>query len=219
MGAGPCLTRMTMHENGRLGPIEWAVAGRQLPGEHVSGDQPIAVGIDEDAALFGVIDGLGHGPDAATAAIRAVEVLKGARGERLEVLVQLCHRVLVGSRGAAITVARVDFGAGTLTWTGVGNVTAHLVAKGPTGIAIRASARLAAGIVGYRIPEIRPAQVVPLRAGDLIVIATDGITEDHLDHIDFAGSATVIADEMLGKHAKQTDDALVLAARHRGVSQ
>ena len=61
-------------------------------------------------------------------------------------------------------------------------------------------------------------QVVGLRPGDLIVIATDGITEDHLDHIDFAGSATVIADEILCKHAKQTDDALVLAARHRGVS-
>ena len=67
---------MNMHQNGRLGPIEWAIAGRRLPGEHVSGDQPIAVGIDTDAALFGVIDGLGHGPDAATAAIRAVEVLK-----------------------------------------------------------------------------------------------------------------------------------------------
>lgn len=209
---------MTTHENGRLGPIEWATAGRQLPGEHVSGDQSIAVGIDVDAALFGVIDGLGHGPDAATAAIRAVDVLKDARDERLEVLVQLCHRVLAGSRGAAITLARVDFGAGTLTWTGVGNVTGHLVAKAPTGIHIRSSARLAAGIVGYRIPEIRPAQVVGLRAGDLIVIATDGIAEDHLDHIDFAGSATVIADEMLGKHAKETDDALVLAARHRGVS-
>ena len=85
---------MTMHENGRLGPIEWATAGRQLPGEHVSGDQPIAVGIDEEAALFGVIDGLGHGPDAATAAIRAVEVLKGARSERLEVLVLLLPELL-----------------------------------------------------------------------------------------------------------------------------
>ena len=217
MGAGRCVT-VHDRDKGRLGPIEWATAGRPLQGEHVSGDQPIAVGIDVDAALFGVIDGLGHGPDAATAAIRAVDVLKKARNERLEVLVQLCHRVLAGSRGAAITLARVDFGVGTLTWTGVGNVTAHLVAKAATGTNIRSSARLAAGIVGYRIPEIRPAQVVGLRPGDLIVIATDGITENHLDHIDFAGSATVIAEEILGKHAKETDDALVLAARHRGVS-
>jgi phosphoserine phosphatase RsbX len=215
MGSGPW---MTVHDNGRLGPIEWATAGRPLPGERSSGDQPLVIGIDEDSALFGVIDGLGHGPEAAAAAVRAVEALQRAPGERVEVLVQLCHRVLAGTRGAAMTLARVDFASHTLTWTGVGNVSANLVAKDVTGIHIRSSARLAAGIVGYRIPEIRPAQVVSLRAGDLIVIATDGIDEDHLDHIDFATPATAIAEEMLAKHAKESDDALVLAARHRGTS-
>jgi phosphoserine phosphatase RsbX len=207
-----------MRDNGRLGPIEWATAGRALPGEHVSGDQPIAIGIDDDAALFGVIDGLGHGPAAATAALRAVDVLMGAPGKRLEVLVHLCHRVLEGTRGVAMTLARVDFEAGLLSWTGVGNVAADLVTKAATGIHIRSSARLTAGIVGYRIPEIRPAQVVSIRAGDLIVITTDGIADDHLEHIEFAASATVIAEEILGKHAKDTDDAMVLAARHRGAS-
>ena len=207
-----------MRDNGRLGPIEWATAGRPLPGEYVSGDQPIAIDIGANAALFGVMDGLGHGPDAATAATRAVDAVKQARTERLEVLVQLCHRVLGGTRGVAMTLARVDFADSTLSWTGVGNVSANLVAKDVTGIHIRSSARLAAGIVGYRIPEIKPAQVTSLRAGDLIVIATDGITEDHLDHIDFAGSATVIANEILSKYAKESDDAMVLAARHRGAS-
>ena len=60
-------------------------------------------------ALFGVMDGLGHGPAAANAAIAAAEALRNARGERVEVLVQLCHRVLAGTRGAAMTLARVDF--------------------------------------------------------------------------------------------------------------
>jgi hypothetical protein len=207
-----------VRENGRLGPIEWATAGRPLPGEHVSGDQPIAIGIGDDAALFGVIDGLGHGPAAATAARRAVDALNSARTERLEVLVQRCHRVLGGTRGVAMTLARVDFGAATLTWTGVGNVAADLVAKAATGIHVRSSARLSAGIVGYRIPEMKPAQVVSIRAGDLIVITSDGIAEDHLEHIDFAASATVIAEEILSKHAKETDDAMVLAARRRGAS-
>ncbi len=207
-----------MHENGRLGPIEWATAGRPLPGERVSGDQPIAIGIDDDAALFGVIDGLGHGPAAETAALRAVDALTRARAERVEALVQLCHRVLGGTRGVAMTLARVDFGAGALTWTGVGNVAANVVTKAVTGIQIRSTARLTAGIVGYRIPEIRPAQVVSIRAGDLILMTTDGIAEDHLEHIDFAASAAVIAAEILSKHAKETDDAMVLAARHRGTS-
>jgi serine phosphatase RsbU (regulator of sigma subunit) len=209
---------MIMLDKGRLGPIEWATAGRPLPGEHVSGDQPIAIGIDNGAALFGVIDGLGHGPPAAMAAMRAVDILDRARTERLEVLIQLCHRVLEGTRGVAMTLARVDFGAGLLAWTGVGNVAADLVTKAAAGIHIRSSARLTGGIVGYRIPEIRPAQVVSIRAGDLIVMATDGIGEDHLEHIDFAASAAIIAEEMLNKHAKETDDAMVLAARHRGAS-
>lgn len=117
-----------------------------------------------------------------------------------------------------MTLARVDFATNTLAWTGVGNVTAHLAAKAPTGVQIRSSARLTAGIVGYRIPEIRPAQAVSIRPGDLLVMRTDGINEDYLDHIDFSCSSVVIADALLDKDAKETDDAMVLAARHRGIS-
>jgi negative regulator of sigma-B (phosphoserine phosphatase) len=196
--------------------MEWATAGRPRPGEHASGDQSIAIGIDSGAALFAVLDGLGHGPDAAKAAMAAADAIENNREKRVEVLVQLCHRVLGGTRGAAMTLARVDFGAGQLCWTGVGNVSANVVAKTPGGIQVRSAARLAAGIVGYRIPEITPAQVVPIRTGDLIIIASDGIADDHLDHLDFATTAAVIADQILGKHAKETDDAMVLAARHRG---
>ncbi|WP_408632318.1 SpoIIE family protein phosphatase [Mycobacterium basiliense] len=174
--------------------------------------------IEHDGALFGVMDGLGHGPAAETAALTALHVLSDARDERLEVLIQLCHRVLAGTRGVAMTLARIDFPASKLTWTGVGNVTANLVAKAIGGAQIRSSLRLTAGIVGYRIPEITPAKLVTTRAGDLLVIASDGIADDHLDHIDFSASAATIAEQILVKHAKNTDDAMVLAARHRGIS-
>ncbi|WP_374024069.1 SpoIIE family protein phosphatase [Mycobacterium sp. HNNTM2301] len=207
-----------MHKNGRFGPIEWARAGRPLPSEYTSGDRGLALDIHGDAALFGVVDGLGHGPDAATAALRAIEAVNRSSTERLEVLIQLCHRVLEGTRGVAMTLARVDFAANTLTWAGVGNVTAHLVAKSPTGAQIRSSAILTAGIVGYRIPEIKPAQTVSIRPGDLLVISTDGISENYLDHIDFSATAVVIAEGLLAKDAKETDDAMVLTARHRGAS-
>lgn len=206
-----------MRDNGRLGPIEWATASRSRPGEEFCGDQAIAVHVDADHALFGVLDGLGHGPDAASAALAATEALRGARDQRLEVLVQLCHRVLSGTRGVAMTLARIEFHTNKLSWTGIGNVGANLVAKNASGIHVRASARLVGGIVGYRIPETRPAQVVSIRLGDLLVITSDGIAEDHLDHLDFAASAKDIAEQILTKHAKESDDALVLAARHRGM--
>jgi negative regulator of sigma-B (phosphoserine phosphatase) len=207
-----------MDEHGRLGPIEWAADGRAYPGERVSGDQPIAVGVNGRGALVGVLDGLGHGEDAAKAALCGVDVLRGARSEPLEVLFRLCHRALAGTRGAAMTLAQIDLTAGTLRWIGIGNVTANLVARRPGGTEVRSSAWLAGGIVGYRMPEVLKPQQVSIRPGDLLVIASDGIAENHLDSIDFAAPARVTAQDILGRHAKGSDDALVLVARHRGAS-
>ncbi|MDP7738269.1 SpoIIE family protein phosphatase [Mycobacterium paragordonae] len=198
--------------------MEWATASRPRPGEQLCGDQAVAVDVDGAAALFGVLDGLGHGPAAAGAAVAGVEALANARKERLEVLVALSHRVLTGTRGAAMSLARIDFETSKLSWTGIGNVRANLVAKSVGGVQVRSSARLVGGIVGYRIPETRPAQVVSMRTGDLLLITSDGISEDYLDHLDFAASAVDIAEQVLAKHAKETDDAMVLAARHRGIS-
>ena len=207
-----------MAEHGWLGPIEWAAKARARPGENVCGDRLIAVDVNGTGALLGVLDGLGHGADAAEAAKRGVDVLRAARAEPLDVLVQRCHRALSGTRGAAMTLAHIDFRSDTLSWIGIGNVTADLVAKHPAGVEVRSSARLTGGIVGYRIPEALTPQEVPIRPGDLLVIASDGIVEDHLDDIDFSASSLAIADHILHRHAKDNDDALVLAARHRGAS-
>ena len=117
-----------------------------------------------------------------------------------------------------MTLVRIDFRADNLRWIGIGNVTANLVAKHPAGVEVRSSARLAGGIIGYRIPEIVASQEVSIRPGDLLVIATDGIAEDHLDNIDFAAPAVTIAEQIVRSHGRDDDDALVLAARHRGAS-
>jgi negative regulator of sigma-B (phosphoserine phosphatase) len=207
-----------MAEHGWLGPIEWAAKASARPGENICGDKLIAVDVDGTAALMGVLDGLGHGAEAAEAAKRGVDVLRSGRAEPLDVLVRRCHNALSGTRGAAMTLARIDFRSDTLSWIGIGNVAADLVAKHPAGLEVRSSARLAGGIVGYRIPEALKPQQVPIRPGDLLVMASDGIVEDHLDGIDFSASSSTIADQILHAHAKGNDDALVLAARHRGAS-
>jgi serine phosphatase RsbU (regulator of sigma subunit) len=207
-----------MRKHGWIGPIEWAAARRPLPGEEACGDLPIAVDVGSGAALFGVADGLGHGEPAETAALRAEEVVNRCRAEPLEVQLQRCHRGLADTRGATITLARIDFETDTMSWIGIGNVTADLVSKGPAGVQIRASALLAGGIVGYRIPHALSTHQVSISPGDLLVIATDGILEDHVRGIDFAASAMAIAEHILDAYSRDSDDALVLAARHRGFS-
>lgn len=207
-----------MFRHGRFGPIEWAAVRRPRPGEAVCGDHPIALEVGTGAALFGVIDGLGHGEAAAVAAQRAADVVEQRRSEPLDVLMQRCHRALTQTRGVAMTLARVDFETGALSWIGIGNVAADLVAKHPTGLEVRSSALLAGGIVGYRMPQTLSTNQVAITPGDLLLISSDGIAEHHLDDIDFAAHATTIAEQLVGRYGRETDDALVLAARHRGIS-
>jgi phosphoserine phosphatase RsbX len=202
--------------HGKFGPMEWAAVRRPRPGERVCGDHPVAFDIGDGGALFGVIDGLGHGEAAQAAALCAVDTIEDVRAEPLDVVMQHCHRALTETRGVAMTLARVDFDTATLSWLGIGNVTADLVAKHATGVEVRASALLAGGIVGYRMPQTLFTHQVPITAGDLLIIASDGVAEDHLQSIDFAAQATTIAEQLVGQYGKETDDALVLTARHRG---
>ncbi|WP_448416026.1 SpoIIE family protein phosphatase [Mycolicibacterium sp. XJ1819] len=196
--------------------MEWAAVRRPRPGERICGDHPIALEVDDGAALFGVVDGLGHGEAAADAALRAVAAVEDSRAEPLDVVAQLCHRALTDTRGVTMTLARVDFETDTLSWIGIGNVAADLVAKHPAGAEVRSSALLAAGIIGYRMPQTLSTHQVGLHPGDLLLMSSDGISRDHLDDIDFAAPATTIAEQLVGRYGRDTDDALVLAARHRG---
>lgn len=203
---------------GRLGPIEWAISKRPYLGETVSGDHGVVLDAGGDAALFGVVDGLGHGNAASVAAGRAAAVLADNPAEPVDVLTVLCHRALAETRGAAMSLASLRFDSGTLSWIGVGNVCASVIEASPTGPVIRATALLSAGVVGYLLPPQLQAHSVKMKPGDLLLMTSDGIIGDFVSTIDLSKSAEIIADEMLRRWAKETDDALVLAARHRGHS-
>ncbi|PXX59200.1 stage II sporulation protein E [Nocardia tenerifensis] len=207
-----------MHEDGFIGRIEWAVAGRALPGQRVSGDRGLILDTGGGTVLFAVLDGLGHGAPAADAADRAAQVLSENRAEPLDVLMVLCHRAMADTRGAAVSLALFDPGD-TVRWLGVGNVESRVLTKSPAGLAVRATILLTAGIVGYRLPQNLQPQTIHVRPGDLLLMSTDGIVSESADAIDLSKSTADITADILGRHAKDTDDALVLAARHRGSAQ
>src|SRR5581483_8982625 len=78
------------------------------------------------ACRIAVIDGVGHGPEAAAAAALAVDALAAHPALGPEESLRLCHGALVGSRGAAISIAHLDPVAGQLSFAGIGNVDAIL---------------------------------------------------------------------------------------------
>src|SRR4051794_4565171 len=97
--------------------IEWAVASRALGGAPVSGDCHLVVA-RPDGALVAVVDGLGHGAEAATAAEIAVATLSAHAHEPAIQLVERCHDRLRGSRGVVMSLATFDTPGNTLTWLG-----------------------------------------------------------------------------------------------------
>ncbi|MGV9614524.1 SpoIIE family protein phosphatase [Nocardia xishanensis] len=204
-----------MHEDGFIGRIEWAVAGRALPGQHISGDRCVVLDAGGGAVLFAVLDGLGHGSAAADAADRAAQVLAENRSEPLDVLMVLCHRAMADTRGAAVSLALFDV-KDTIRWLGVGNVDSRVLTASPAGLTVRAAVLLTGGIVGYRLPQNLQPQTVQVRVGDLLLMTTDGIVTESAEGIDLSRSTAEITADILARHAKDTDDALVLAARHRG---
>jgi phosphoserine phosphatase RsbX len=193
--------------------IEWAVAARPLPGEIRSGDLHLVHELPGES-LIAVIDGLGHGPAAEEAAARARAVLIEHAAESVEELFQRCDQALIATRGAAMTLAKIRASDGAMRWSAVGNVEA-VVFRAAIGSAAREHILQRGGVVGYRMPRPR-ASTIMLAPGDLLVLATDGIADRFGGSVGRGAPVDDTAARVLERHARATDDALVLVVRYLG---
>ena len=196
--------------------IEWGVATLAHPGEAQSGDRHLVKPVGT-SVLVAVVDGLGHGAEAATAAQAAVAALERHATESPVPLIERCHRALHGTRGAVMSVALLGRSDRSMTWVGVGNVEGLLLhGDGATrSRSGRESLVTRGGIVGSELPRLHPT-VLPIAPGDLLIFATDGIREGFADGLSPEAAPQHLADQILARHGKGTDDALVLVARYLG---
>ena len=205
---------MTTAAPHRTSVIEWSVASQALPGQAVSGDLHV-VAPWRDGVLVGVVDGLGHGDEATAAARVAVNVLEQHAGEPLVALVQHCHRALLQTRGAVMTLVAVDPREETVSAIGVGNVEAMLRRANPRANPQRESVLLRNGVVGYQLPPLQSAEL-PIAVGDTVVFATDGVREDFGDLINFTDPLPQLTRRIIAAKFRGTDDGLVLAFKYLG---
>lgn len=203
-----------MTHGGSAAGIEWAVAARPMPGESECGDAYV-VQVFADGVLFAVIDGLGHGPEAAHAARLAADSLAGTAEQGPDAAIAACHEALRGSRGAVLTVAVFHPGPALLEWVGVGNIESVLWhCPGRPG-ARREGAASRGGVVGYQLPTLHVA-TLPVAAGDICCLASDGITTAFVERTPAFLEPRALADYILARYARDNDDALVLAVRFAG---
>lgn len=194
--------------------IEWGAATRTLPGQSVSGDLPL-VSCFRNGALVAVVDGLGHGDEAAAAAKTATLTLADNPAEPVIWLVKRCHEALAGTRGVVMTLASFNAEKGTMTWVGVGNVEGVLVRADSKAIPPAERVLLRGGVLGYQLPPLL-ASVVSVNVGDTLLLASDGVRPSFAERLSSSGETPqCLADRIMATHYKGMDDALVLAARYR----
>jgi anti-sigma regulatory factor (Ser/Thr protein kinase) len=182
---------------------------RPLAGESVSGDG-YAVRIADGRRQTLVVDGLGHGPLAATAAQVAVRTFDSAPAGPPATLVESLHRALGRTRGAAVAVAEFDQDANVIRYAGLGNIAGSILDAG----ARRGLVSLP-GIAGHQRRQIRQYDY-PFPPGSVLLMHSDGVV-DRWRPEDYPGllsrSPQVIAATVLRDAGTRRDDAGVLVAK------
>lgn len=192
------------------GVIDCGVAARPMPGQTESGDRHVVADV-HDGALVAVMDALGHGPEAKEAAQIAADTVETYAREPATVLFQRCHERLARTRGVVMSVGTFHR-RGTLTWLGLGNVDGVLVHPQPDGAGRCDWLLVRSGVLGARLPLLRPS-IVRVAHADTLYMATDGVRLDAAD-LGSRDRPQRIADGILHRHAIENDDALVLVARY-----
>jgi anti-sigma regulatory factor (Ser/Thr protein kinase) len=181
------------------------------PGEAVCGDGVAWEQGPQRTAVM-VVDGLGHGPHAAEAADEAVAVFHRQAGKEPGEMLQYIHDGLKKTRGAAVAVAAIHPAEGVLTYAGIGNISATVLADGKTRSLMSHN-----GIAGHQIHRIQEFKVEWPGSG-ILIMHSDGV-QTRWDPAKYPGllrrSAVLIAGVLLRDYRRERDDASVLVVKER----
>jgi anti-sigma regulatory factor (Ser/Thr protein kinase)/serine/threonine protein phosphatase PrpC len=190
-------------------PLAFGVATRACPLMPVNGDA-FVLKQWEESALAGVIDGVGHGQFAYTAAQAARQYVESHYDQALADIFLGVARSCRATRGVVMGLARFDWGQKRLTFASVGNTEARVFCSPePMNFVVPR------GILG--VTARRPSVTQhPWPPGNVMVLHSDGLTTGWRwsDLPDLAeASATVAARMILHTFARETDDATVIVVK------
>lgn len=145
----------------------WGAVSVAMPGQDVCGNSWSVAA--NSATTFFVADGLGHGQDAAEASVEAVRLFHRFSAHRVPTLLEYVHGGLRATRGAAVSIARLDPKTRQVLFAGIGNVAGGLSADG----SLRRMVSMP-GTAGHNARKIQGFDY-PFESG-LIVLASDGVS-------------------------------------------
>ena len=189
--------------------VELAGLITPIVGERVSGDN-MAWEIRGDRCIALVVDGLGHGPQAAEAADEAVRVFRASIDDSPASLMTRLHDALKKTRGAAAAVAEIRPLAGTLTYAGVGNISGSILSS-----TLSRSLVSHNGTLGHVMARVQEFKVEWPKDG-ILVMHSDGL-HSRWDLSRYPGllarQPALIAGVLLRDFRRERDDTSVLVVK------
>jgi hypothetical protein len=185
------------------------VAQRPAHGETLCGDAFAVVPCGR-TTLVALADGLGHGPEAARAALTFCDHARDAADAPLDAILASADRAVAGTRGVAAALVRLD-PPGHFEFAGVGNVAVRVVGRSPV------HPLSVAGIVGRRTRKAR-CDRFPVGPGDLLVMHTDGVGSRWAVEDGDLSTPARLAQVLLSAHGRAHDDATCLVIRWDGLA-
>jgi anti-sigma regulatory factor (Ser/Thr protein kinase) len=189
-------------------PFVVGSARASKPGETACGDDWSAVFASSVQIL--VVDGLGHGPLAADAALEAVQAFEAGKLDSAAEAIEVIHLALRGTRGAAVAVADIDAGAGRVSYCGLGNIVGAIL--GGDSIHHMVSMN---GTAGHDAPRINSFQYA-WKTGATLVMHSDGLST-HWSLAHYRGLLNrhpgVIAGVLYRDFNRGRDDVIIVVAR------
>ncbi len=182
-----------------------------IQGEFVCGDGWFVQHRDE-RSLIVLVDGLGHGIEAARAADTALRIVRENPESSPTLLVQLCHAAMRATRGAAMAVADLRRDLREVRFAGVGNIAGSII--GSAGTKSMASHN---GTVGHTMAKVQEF-TYPWPPDACVILHSDGImTRWRLDTYPglHARHPSLIAGVLHRDFIRGRDDATVVVVRHR----
>ena len=179
------------------------------PGEEESGDGWAVVDRGETALAL-VVDGLGHGHDAALAAREAERTFHEYSGLRPVEMLEQLHQRLRPTRGAVAGVVELDRRERHARYCGVGNISGSVLTREG-----RKNVVSHHGTLGHGVRKFHEF-VYPWPEGSIVVLHSDGVSA-HWDLGRYPGLASrrpiLLAAAIYRDFHRTHDDATVLVAR------
>lgn len=190
--------------------LEFGVATRPRPGEKENGDS-FVIKCWDGHALVGIIDGLGHGPEARKAALSARVYIEDHFDQPLENIFTGVDRACRASRGVVLALASFNLDIKTFQMASIGNIESRLFGcKDQNNFIVRR------GIVGLNSP--RPVVTTHQWSEEsVLILYSDGL-QSHWGYHDFTeeiwNTSAEAAHTILLKHARDNDDATIVVVKN-----